>query len=415
MTATAATTSRGGSIEGLNGLRAVAAIGVALLHTWAYGIPSAGSPAQLGGLQVAMPLLALGVTLFFTLSGFLLYRPFAGALLDGRQLPPMRAYARRRILRVYPAYWAVLVVVAVIMPAAIVHAERGYALTHLRDRPGILALDALLLQGYWPAANVTGIGPAWTLVVEMAFYAVLPVLAALSAGLGSLAALRERRVMLAAMPIAALFAVGWSGKAAALLWRPAVVTGSTGWDDTWYSVLLRSFWVHADHFCAGMAVAMGTTIVGRRGRLPGWTAGAAAAGSVIATAVIVALRAAGLPEPVFESAMTVPFALLLLAVVLPATTPVRPVRLLVALQWRGLAAAGAASYSIYLWHEPVVRWMARQGWMAGGDAGFARNVAVVALVVGGLSSATYLLVERPLLARRRGQAAPQRDAAIRSL
>lgn len=39
-----------------------------------------------------------------TLSGFLLYRPFAAALLRARPRPDLAAYLRNRALRILPAY-----------------------------------------------------------------------------------------------------------------------------------------------------------------------------------------------------------------------------------------------------------------------------------------------------------------------
>jgi len=83
---------------GIEGLRARAAIAIITLHTWAY---SSGSFGQLNQLFADLD---QGLTLFFALSGFLLYRPFAAALLDRRAMPGSRAYLRNRALRIIPAY-----------------------------------------------------------------------------------------------------------------------------------------------------------------------------------------------------------------------------------------------------------------------------------------------------------------------
>jgi hypothetical protein len=43
-----------------------------------------------------------GVVLFFTLSGFLLYRPFAGTIVRGQRLPSVGRYLGNRALRILP-------------------------------------------------------------------------------------------------------------------------------------------------------------------------------------------------------------------------------------------------------------------------------------------------------------------------
>ena len=52
------------------------------------------------------------MTVFFVLSGFLLYRPFLAADLDGLRPVALRDYARRGVLRIVPAYWLALTVIA---------------------------------------------------------------------------------------------------------------------------------------------------------------------------------------------------------------------------------------------------------------------------------------------------------------
>ena len=55
-----------------------------------------------------------GVTVFFVISGFLLYRPFVRrAARRGEPAPDTRAYAWRRFLRIVPAYWLALTVIAI--------------------------------------------------------------------------------------------------------------------------------------------------------------------------------------------------------------------------------------------------------------------------------------------------------------
>ena len=63
-----------------------------------------------------------------------------------------------------------------------------------------------------------------------------------------------------------------------------------------------------------------------------------------------------------------------------------------------LIGAGLVSYSIYLWHYPVILWLRNHDLTVGGGLGaYAINLAIVAAVVGVLSWLTYNLVERQAL------------------
>lgn len=96
------TTGRRARLPGVEGTRGVAALSVLAFHVWLRG----GS--GLGDVGVVLSYGWLGVPLFFVLSGLLLYRPFARAIVAGSNLPSFRRYARARSLRIFPAYWLVL-------------------------------------------------------------------------------------------------------------------------------------------------------------------------------------------------------------------------------------------------------------------------------------------------------------------
>ena len=63
----------------------------------------------------------IGVTIFFLLSGFLLYRPWSMAALKDSTWPATRRYFRRRLWRILPAYLLLVVVVLAVMPGIEVH------------------------------------------------------------------------------------------------------------------------------------------------------------------------------------------------------------------------------------------------------------------------------------------------------
>jgi peptidoglycan/LPS O-acetylase OafA/YrhL len=68
------------------------------------------------GLDITIPwnYAQTGVHLFFVLSGFLLFLPFARAMLDGRALPSTRRFYQRRAWRTLPTYWVCLVVLMLV-------------------------------------------------------------------------------------------------------------------------------------------------------------------------------------------------------------------------------------------------------------------------------------------------------------
>jgi hypothetical protein len=88
----------------VDALRAIAAIVV--LGTHAAFFAGAEGPGSLTGHFTMR--LEVGVAIFFCISGFLLYRPFAAARHAGVGAPATGAYAWRRFLRIVPAYWLAL-------------------------------------------------------------------------------------------------------------------------------------------------------------------------------------------------------------------------------------------------------------------------------------------------------------------
>jgi peptidoglycan/LPS O-acetylase OafA/YrhL len=148
----------------------------------------------------------LGVPMFFVLSGFLLYRPFARATLHDAEWPHLRRYGRSRLLRIAPAYLLTLTVAIFVTetwltPAALVAVALGLWARALVFRTMLLVplvaslLAAIAFLGAFNPARIawTGVsnyfllfepfgpygvvGPAWSLCIEISFYLALPLLA----------------------------------------------------------------------------------------------------------------------------------------------------------------------------------------------------------------------------------------------
>jgi peptidoglycan/LPS O-acetylase OafA/YrhL len=180
----------------------------------------------------------------------------------------------------------------------------------------------------------------------------------------------------------------------------------------WHLGVARSFWYHADLFAFGMALAvLRVNLEDGRFQLPTWWRKAAAAGLVGVTVLTVLLTDRHLIEQyqgavVYETLVTLACALLLALVVLPATEPSSTSAFVRLLETRPFVAVGLVSYSLFLWHEPLVRWLQMHGWTVGGTGGFWINLLILGVLCGLLSGLTYRYVERPALSRKTGRASP---------
>lgn len=360
-------------LGGIEGMRALAAVAVLVYHVFLYGAPGE-APAPLGPLTKPADSLQAGVTLFFVLSGFLLYRPYVASVARGLELPRLRPYLLNRALRILPAYWAILLATAVLF-------ERD-----LLRQPAQLAANWFLLQTYVPSyVNGAGIVPAWSLTVEIVFYLLVPALGALVA-LG--ARRRLRPVAAALVPVWLMVAIGFATKAAMHgVGAPA------------HLVLSATFPAHADWFAVGMGLAV-ARVAFEDGRLAlprRWPLAAPVAALALAAASLHLYYAGTLDAVEVQTPIAVALGLAA-SVVFLARPGSRVVR---ALEWRPLAVAGLGSYSLFLWHDPLLRAMRGAGWTVAGAGGFVLNLLLVAAVAGACSALTYRLVERPALARKR--------------
>jgi peptidoglycan/LPS O-acetylase OafA/YrhL len=389
-------------IAGVEALRAIAACSIVVYHCWLYSAPD-HQRVGFGPLtRFVFPYLPVGVTLFFTLSAFLLYRPFAMSIVNRDPAPSIRRYARNRALRILPAYWFVLLVLGFALGAALVRlAPDSVALGSLASHPSILVRSLAFAQNYFPSTVIAGIAPAWSLCVEVVFYAVLPLL-----GLIGIALARNvddrRRILTALIPAGLLLVIGLSGKAMAI-WIVEPGTGpSPGWDGDWYSVLVRSFWVQADLFAFGTALAVAwAAVASGQIRLPAWWR-AAAATALVPIALSTTRFGEGqvLGASGWATVLAIGCTLVLALTVMGAAEDRRPGRLGRLFETRVFVAVGLASYSLFLWHEPLVRWLSDRGLTFAGQRGFFLNLLLIAAASGALSAISYRFVEVPALRRK---------------
>jgi peptidoglycan/LPS O-acetylase OafA/YrhL len=363
----------------VDSVRAVAALCVVVTHTAVFGgfAPHAWTTALLTNLTI-------GVPIFFVISGFLLYRPFLAARVLGAPATTVRGYAWRRLLRIVPAYWLALTVLGwwVNLRGVFTHDWWRYY---------------LFLQVYSRRTLYGGILPAWTLCIEVTFYALLPVYAA---AMGRLAA-RAGRAGWLRLEVAVAVVLGVASLALRTidLAGPRTVLDNTLLENfDWFAVgiVLAAASVAAQEGVSGAAVARW---VGRRAGLC-W---AGAVALYIALAPLLgnpAVLSHGIyyQTPWGGLALHVGFGLVAMLFVAPAVFPRAgsvPSRVLGlgALAWLGLI-----SYGIYLWHDPLLGKLLQHGaygwWPHHSFAVLTVTTAAAAVVAAALS---YYLVERPIL------------------
>jgi peptidoglycan/LPS O-acetylase OafA/YrhL len=392
----------GPRFRGLDGVRALAACSILVFHVWTAG------PGSYGPITLLLPILRDGVTLFFCLSGFLLYRPFAAAIICRRKSPSVRRYALRRVLRIAPAYWIVLLASTILLGDA----------SSLRDGHGLALVgrQALLVANYDPSTIWSGLVPSWTLAIELVFYLVLPLLALASVQLARSRSSHRGTVVAACVPAAGLFAVGVVAKLAVTLLGSGK-EGSFELDHTWHAVLDASFLTHADLFAYGMIVAVLHVLsADRNWVVPNWLDGLLT--RVLAYLGIPAVAAGyyTLPVYLYESLVGCLGALLLLRLVLPGRTA-RPGLLLRTFERPTMVYLGTISYSIFLWNATVTFFLRDHGLLASTRwaPGLLLDIAIVAAVTIPLAALTYRFVELPFLqARRTRSGASEREEPART-
>jgi peptidoglycan/LPS O-acetylase OafA/YrhL len=403
--------SFGSRLRGIEGLRGLAACSVLVYHSWLYSAPD-NHPVQVSLVTGLLHGLAFGVVLFFTLSGFLLYKPYVASILRGKPMPSARAYLRNRALRIAPAYVVILLLVSIVLRSAITYDRAGHPQAGALTEPGLLAKNLLLVQNYMPSSIHTGIRPAWSLAVEVVFYLTLPGLGLLGWVLARSASTRQQRRVAALTPAVLLLAVGAFGKLAAAHASHGGIYH--GWVASWESVLERSFLCQADLFFFGMTLAV--LRVDAEDGFVRFSRGirTVAAPLGLLACLATAWRAALSDElgySFYNTLIAFAFSCLLALVVLPTRGP-KPSLLVRILEKRVFVFAGLVSYSVFLWHEPLVHSLQAHGLTAAGTIGLVTNTLLLLGVTVALSTLTYRWVELPALRRKRGPRPERRSADL---
>jgi peptidoglycan/LPS O-acetylase OafA/YrhL len=365
------TTAAAPRLNGLDGLRGLAAVAVVVLHVWMY--TEAHAPGRSVLVDAVIGELRVAVVLFFVLSAFLLARPWVAAARGERPPPRLGRFALRRLARIAPGYWVALAGAFLLLEGT------GHGRATAAEK---LPVFAVFLQNLFPETRGRLDPPMWSLAVEVAFYLALPAIGWLM--------LRAARRRAGGAPLAGPLVVcgglvaaglGWLALGVARDWPPEVM-----WTLPTYIAL----------FACGIAAAILThgRRLGRRGAALLFAAGWAAVG-------LNGWWHSGGTGDVGHVVADLPAAAGFAAVV--AAVALRPAGLLAT---RPLQALGTLSYGVYLWHMPVL--YALQIREALPETALPALAAVLGPTLA-LATASWLLVERPVLrwaarATRRGPA-----------
>jgi peptidoglycan/LPS O-acetylase OafA/YrhL len=361
----------------VDGLRAFAALSVVVTHT---AFLSGFNGKGLAGEITAR--LDVGVALFFVISGFLLYRPFVAARMTGRAAPRVTRYLRRRALRIVPAYWLALTVLAIWPGLVGVHTDHWWVYYGF-----VQDFRTIWIEG--------GIKAAWSLCVEVQFYLLLPLYALVCARwLSGRHADVQARAELGALTFVA---------ALSLLARTLTFADRT--PDTLSNTIAGTFlW-----FALGMGLAVASARwahepIGARPALLRGVARRPGLAWVAAALLLLATTRIGLPvlslsyDDVGWYYGHVLYGLVAFAFALPAMigepgSGGLPARVL---GWRPVAWLGLVSYGIFLWHQPLSeQFRSVQDWTPHGA--FIIYTLVVAAAATACAAVSYYVVERPLL------------------
>lgn len=176
-------TSTNDNLNSLDGLRGFAAVLVLLFHIFYtiqkrsvdQNVTAYGNLDILNKTGFLWVIGSTGVQLFFILSGFLLFLPYARAILLDNEFPSSRKFYFRRALRILPAYWLTLVILVFLRVQTVLPLPKP------SDTIVDLRIDSTLhffLLHNWSFETYRSMnGAFWTMAVEVQFYVLLPLIA----------------------------------------------------------------------------------------------------------------------------------------------------------------------------------------------------------------------------------------------
>jgi len=154
----------------LDGLRGLAIVLVVITHSFITGYrPAAGLGPFSIGLEPVVLAGSLGVELFFFISGFVLFTPYARAARGERAVPTLGHFIDRRFIKIVPSYYLALGIAAFLLflPGDVEAARVPQLVSH-----------AVFAHTFWHESIFAFVSAFWSLGIEVQFYVLFPALAA---------------------------------------------------------------------------------------------------------------------------------------------------------------------------------------------------------------------------------------------
>lgn len=341
-------------------LRAIGALAVLVGHGVAVSDHTHPLPEGVG--RNVLLGLAYGGCLMIFMSGYLLFLPFAHRYLGRGDPLRLRRYAGNRALRLLPLYVVVVSVLLVVQ-------ERGAT-------PRMWLTFLLFAQGFDPDTIGRLDPPIWTVVTEMHFLLLLPLIAVVLRWVAGPSRCR------AAVVLGALCLVSLATRLAVVELGPV---HDFGWH-VWRNSLPGNF------FLLGAGMLLALLRLSWEERTPSWLRGVVGSADAWLLAALAGwllmLTTSVMPLSMLPAFLTVGACVL----------PLRSGPLLRALSWRPLGVLGVATYSLYVWHTPVVLALADVPVARSGVLGMLALALPLSLLV---TAVSYPLIEAPFLRWRR--------------
>jgi peptidoglycan/LPS O-acetylase OafA/YrhL len=358
--------------ESLEAFRGIAALMVVIFHAYQTSRIVVAYVYQGTLIHILLRSLDSGVSVFLALSGFLIFLPFARALIGDRPRQSARAFLIRRAIRIMPLYFIAILLIWTLRYTG--GAEQWLDL-----------LEHLTFTQIFDSRHIFWtIGPAWSLAVEVLFYLAValsvPLLARVCARLDTpVGRTRLLLGLVASLFVISLLYKGWAFYLARL-------------PETDYAVYY-GFLAKADLFALGMFLAVGVAAARERLHLTSWQPAAVRlAGLGLFILVFFLRERSSFINLYFHTLCGIAFSLWLASTVLEERNSL----------WKQMLAhpvfkfLGLISYSVYIWHEPIMLGLARLNLLVfQTPAAFPWSTLAFLVIVILSASLSYYLIEYP--------------------